>query len=173
MKGRKLMKSSSNTKIHDIIFAGITGLASLLIPTLAFSKTDAAKECTTECQVKQVEAYFGALDKVSLKNSNAGDIDALLALMHDDVKYIHVEYQANFNKAIWRKAFMRNLQRGAYNDSEAEEMRLVRYIPGKNHLAVEYSHGERKRDGRWVAGDLNLAVFGFTEGKISLIRELW
>jgi len=167
------MRVRYNMRSNHSIVTGIASALCLFFSPLTVADSVTINECTIECQIKQIEAYFAALDRISLKNSNTDDIDALLALMHDDVKYIHVEYQANFNKESWRRAFIRNLKRGVYQDSNAEEMHMVRYIPGKNHIAVEYSHGERKVDGSWVPGELNLAVFGFKDGKISLIRELW
>jgi len=46
-------------------------------------------------------------------------------------------------------------------------------IAGKNHLAIEYSHGLIQENGKWEKNDKYLAVFGFTNGKLSLIKELW
>jgi hypothetical protein len=132
-----------------------------------------AKECDSLCQLDQVETYFSALDKVARKGSTMSDIDTLLALMHDDVKYIHVQYDANFNKETWRKAFLRNLKKGRYQNTDSNEIRILNSIAGHNHIAVEYSHGLKKQDGKWLPTDKYLVLFGFTEGKMSLIKELW
>jgi hypothetical protein len=110
---------------------------------------------------------------VSRKNSTLNDIDLLLALTHDDVKYIHVEYEANFTKELWRKAFIRNLERGAYQNNANNEMHVLNSIFGKNHVAIEYSHGVIQPNGTWEKTEPLLVVFGFTNGKISLIKELW
>jgi hypothetical protein len=132
-----------------------------------------ASSCDSVCQLTQINLYFSALDKVSRKNSNINDIDFLLSLTHDDVKYVHVEYEANFTKELWRKAFIRNLDRGAYQNSSKNEMRVLKNIFGKNHTAIEYSHGVIQSDGTWQQSEPLLVVFGFTDGKISLIKELW
>lgn len=132
-----------------------------------------AVDCNSTCQLNQINSYFDGLDKVSRKGSNIKDIDALLALTHDEVKYIHVEYEANFTKVSWRKAFIRNLERGAYQNTEKNEMRIINTIFGKNHTAIEYSHGVVQQDGTWQQTKPLLIVFGFTDGKISLIKELW
>jgi hypothetical protein len=132
-----------------------------------------AKACHEKCQLTQIKAYFSALDKVSRSGSTVKDIDSLLALTHQDVKYIHVEYEADFNKEDWRKAFMRNLKRGAYRKSKKNEMRVINHIAGKNYMAVEYSHGMIPKNGHWQATKPLLVIFGFTEQKISLIKELW
>lgn len=137
------------------------------------SKAVLAADCDSTCQLKQINLYFTALDKISRKNSTTNDIDELLALTHDDVKYIHVEYEANFAKDAWRKAFIRNLERGAYQNSDKNEMRVLKTIYGKNHVAVEYAHGVIQPNGTWQSTEPLLVIFGFTNGKISLIKELW
>lgn len=132
-----------------------------------------AQDCDEACQLSQVNAYFTALDKVARQGSSMSDIDALLALMDSSVKYIHVEYQADFDKASWRRAFKRQLELGNYQNSDRNEARIINSITGKNHIAIEYSHGLLDDDGNWQATDKYLAIFGFTNGKISLIKELW
>ncbi|WP_290612243.1 hypothetical protein [Arsukibacterium sp. UBA3155] len=121
----------------------------------------------------QINHYFKALDKVSLKGGSIKDIDYFLSLMHADVKYIHVEYEASFDKDSWRNAFIRNLERGAYKNSNENEQRVLKTILGKNHAAVEYAHGVIQKDGTWRQKEPLLILFGFTEGKISLVKELW
>ena len=98
---------------------------------------------------------------------------ALLASTHADVKYVHVQYEANFTKDIWRKAFLRNIKLGRYQNTDKNQIRILNSIAGKNHLAIEYSHGLIQDNGDWEKTDRYLAVFGFTDGKLSLIKELW
>ncbi|KNC65763.1 hypothetical protein [Pseudoalteromonas ardens] len=133
----------------------------------------AKADCTADCQLSKVNQYFDALDTVSYKGSTVADIDALIGLMHDEVKYEHVEYLANFDKPAWRRAFLRNHESGRYDSATNREIRVLRTIPGKNHVAVEYAYGFNQADGSWQRQEPRLAVFGFKEGKISLIRELW
>lgn len=95
----------------------------LVITSLLLANITLAASCDPTCQLSQINSYFAALDKVSRKDSSIKDIDSLLALTHDDVKYIHVEYEANFTKESWRNAFIRNLERGAYQKSK--KMRCV------------------------------------------------
>ncbi len=146
----------------------LTGLSFIFL-----SNSLMAKECGELCQLEQVKAYFSALDKVAKKGSTSSDIDSLLELTHDDVKYIHVEYQANFTKETWRQAFLRNLKLNRYQNTDENQIRILNSIAGKNHLAIEYSHGLIKESGEWEQTDKYLAIFGFTQGKISLIKELW
>jgi hypothetical protein len=132
----------------------------------------AAAECDAECMLEAVEAYFGALDRVSRRGSRVRDVDRLLELLHPDVRYVHVEYEADFSRAEWREAFLGNLERGAYAGGPEDQIRVLSSIPGKHHLAVEYAHGVAE-DGEWEGGESCLALFGFTDGRISLVKELW
>jgi len=140
---------------------------------LILSSAALAKDCNEECQLAQVKAYFSALDKVSKKGSTVSDIDALLALTHDDIQYVHVEYQANFTKDTWRKAFLRNLDLGRYTKTEKNQIRILNSIPGKNHVAIEYSHGLIQENGEWKPTNKYLAIFAFKDSKLSLVKELW
>ncbi len=151
-----------------VSYRGLIGFSFLVLSNLTV-----ADECLKSCQLEQVKAYFSALENVAKKGSSPSDIDALLDLTHDDVKYIHVEYQANFNKDTWRKAFLRNLKLGRYQNSDKHQTRILNSIAGKNHLAIEYSHGLIQENGNWEETDKYLAIFGFTDGKLSLIQELW
>jgi ketosteroid isomerase-like protein len=121
----------------------------------------------------QVEHYFEALDRISRRGATVDDVDRLLALLHPAVRYVHVEYEADFGRAEWREAFLGNLERGAYANGPENEIRVLRSIPGKSHLAVEYSGGLVGDDGAWTAGESYLVLFAFTEGRISLVKELW
>ena len=113
------------------------------------------------------------LDTISKQGSTEQDIDNLLNKMHDDVRYIHVRFDAQFDKSTWRSAFLRNLQRGFYKATEQDQRRILNSIAGKDHYAIEYAHGTLDETGQWVQDKPQLVVFGFTDGKISLIRELW
>jgi hypothetical protein len=153
-----------------------TLFASIVLTGLSFiilSNSTMAKDCDEYCQLEQVNAYFSALDKVAKKGSTSSDVDALLASTHADVKYVHVQYEANFTKDIWRKAFLRNIKLGRYQNTDKNQIRILNSIAGKNHLAIEYSHGLIQENGDWKKTDRYLAVFGFTDGKLSLIKELW
>jgi hypothetical protein len=151
-----------------ILFNVITCLSFIIL-----SYSSMAKDCDEYCQLEQVKSYFSALDKVAKKGSTSSDVDALLALTHVDVKYIHVQYGANFTKDSWRKAFLRNIELGRYQKTDKNQIRILNSIVGKNHIAIEYSHGIIQANGKWEKTNKYLAIFGFTDGKLSLIKELW
>lgn len=144
-----------------------------LLVNSASAFADSNKSCDEQCQIQQVNGYFSALDKVARSGSTTNDIDSLLSLMDDTVKYQHLQYGADFTKETWRKAFIRNLTLGRYNNTRQNEIRITNSINGKDHIAIEYSHGILKSDGSWQAKDKYLALFAFKEGKISLVQELW
>jgi hypothetical protein len=140
---------------------------------LILSNTVLAADCNSQCQLTQIQAYFSALDKISRKGSSINDIDALLSITHEQVEYIHLAYEANFTKNTWRQAFVRNLERGAYQNTDKNEIGIINKIFGNNHTAIEYSHGMIQQDGTWQATEPLLVIFSFTDGKISSIKELW
>jgi len=146
------------------------GIAVIL---LLLSIQSFASQCDSDCQLEQVQSYFNAIDKIFRIGSNVEDIDNFLSLTHEEVKYVHTEYGANFNKKTWREAFLRQLKKGSYQDSKENEARILNSIFGKDHAAIEYSYGIIQKDGSWKPGTPYFALFGFTDGKISLIKEYW
>ena len=150
-------------------------IVSLLLLVTSFGAVSEQQSiiCDNDCQLKQISNYFAALDNISRKGSTSQDIENLLDKMHDEVKYVHVEYQANFDKTTWRKAFLRNLNKGFYQRAANEEKRVLNKIFGKNHIAIEYANGKVLANGEWQQEEPLLVLFGFKDGKISLIKELW
>ncbi|WP_395373627.1 hypothetical protein [Marinicella sp. W31] len=143
----------------------------LLFSTLSHAQEP--RSCDDKCQLQQVNVYFAALTKVFRAGSTEQDVDALLANMHNSIKYIHVEYLAEFNKDSWRQAFLRNLNNGAYTRGPNDKMVILNTIHGKNHLAVEYVYDTQNESGSIERGNKLFALFGLTDGKISLIQEYW
>ena len=132
-----------------------------------------ASECSPECQMEQVEAYHRALDAVFREGSTEADVDALFSILHDQVRYVHAAYEADFETDAWRAAFVGNLHRGAYRNGPERQIGILRAIHGMDAVAVEYAHGEVLPDGNWKSGEPLLVLFRFTEGRIALIEELW
>ncbi len=148
-------------------------LGLLLGMLMSFGTFASVVECDSECKLAQIETYFDNIDKISKAGSTERDIDTFLDHVHADVKYEHYEYGADFTEEKWRSAFHRQLKRGSYNNGPEDEARILNVIYGKSHVAIEYSYGKIGADGIWIAGDLYFALFGFKDGKISLVREYW
>lgn len=148
----------------------------LISSVLSFVSAEGfAGNCEKACQQKLVEDYFLFFDKVMKKGSTEKDIANLFALFHADVKYEHLEYEASFNREEWHEAFVANLKRGAYQAPESEAIKVSKLIFGKSHVAVEYQYGTLTDGINWQAKDNNglLALFGFKDSKIVLLREYW
>jgi hypothetical protein len=134
-----------------------------------------ASECDNACKKSLVDNYFSFLSNVYKAGSTPDEIEKLFSLFTSEVRYEHIEYQANFNKSEWRMAFTDNQKRGAYSASKDSLITAQTFIYGKNHVAVEYSYGEVSKEGQWSPkGEKNLLIlFGFNESKINLVREYW
>ena len=145
----------------------------MLLLGLLLSASSETVDCPAQWQLEQVRTYFHALDNVFRAGATVADIDHLFSALHENVRYVHVEYEADFDRESWRAAFLGNLERGAYNNGPERKIGITKVIHGKHHMAVEYSHGEVQPDGKWKSGEPLLALFRFTDGKISRIEELW
>lgn len=134
-----------------------------------------AEDCDQECQTSVIEAYFTQLAEIYRKGSTEADIDTLFGMLHQNVRYEHKTYDANFDRAGWRDAFVNNLKRSAYAKTTKDIIRVDQYIHGNNYAAVSYSYGVVGDGGAWQpSGDQRLmAVFKFSENKISLVQEYW
>lgn len=131
--------------------------------------------CDASCKRTAIDEYFQRLDQVSRAGSSSADIDRLFELFSDDVKYEHIEYEADFDRTSWRRAFARNLERGAYDAPASRAIGVLQSIDGKQHMAVQYAHGTRDENGDWKQSDKPgvLILFGFSGERISLVREYW
>lgn len=134
-----------------------------------------ASDCGSECQKAAIQDYFLLLSDIYKNDSTESNINKLFSSLHGEVRYEHLEYDAYFDRGEWELAFKQNLQRGAYSEDAAAGIRVEKYIFGKSHVAVEYSYGVTTLDGGWSPkGDQQLlALFGFKDSKIVLVREYW
>lgn len=145
-------------------------VACLLFPSMAIAQP---AECNNTCKQNAVETYLNNIVEIFEYGSTAADIDNFLAPLHEEIKYEHKEYGADFDKDKWRKAFIRQLERGFYSETKPMQGKILNIIYGKNHAAVEYSYGTIDEKGAWVKDHVKFALFGFKNGKVSLVREYW
>lgn len=119
--------------------------------------------------------YFAALDAIEREGSTILDIENLLAITTESVHYVHKNFDANFDKPSWLKAFKRNLKAGANNLPSSFCTQITKSINGKNSVAVEYTRGAFNMDNVCIPDDetRNLAIFHIKDDKINLIEELW
>ena len=118
--------------------------------------------------------YFSAVEAIFRRGSTEQDVDRLFALVTPDVRYVHDSYEADFERAAWHEAFLRNVRNGAFGEPADFCMGVTDAIVGARYTAVEYVYGSR-REGRCVPReeDRKLALFELEDGRISLIEEYW
>jgi hypothetical protein len=121
-----------------------------------------------------VTEYFDRLAAIYRAGSSPEDVAAFLALMAEDVHYVHVAYEAEFDLDTWRDAFLRNQQAGDYSEPAGFCLAITNAIPGIDHYAVEYASGMQS-DGACLPSEARrlLIVFSVSDGKLMRIEELW
>ena len=147
-------------------------LVSLLIPRMSLAGAAELDTCDAACQRTQIENYYAGIDAIMLAGSSVADIDDLLGRLHEDVRYIHEEYEADFDKSTWRKAFVRQLEKGAYNDGPDGLTSILRVIHGYEFAAVEVI-SRYTENGVLIETKPRLVTFKFDQGKILQIKEHW
>ncbi len=159
-------KASGHVKL---IIAVCTGL-------ILFSCTaNTAEPDSSELDVPPVvQQYFESLDRIQRTGSTIEDIDQLFTLVNDNVRYVHKNFDAEFNRTTWYAAFQRNLLNGRYQQETSFCSSLTNMIPGNGYVAVEYVYGNLTA-GKCVPkdDDRRLAIIKIEDDKISLVEELW
>ena len=123
-----------------------------------------------------VQAYFERLEAVFRADSDAADVDRLLALFTPEGRYVHLKYEADFDLAAWRAAFLGNIERGAFTASADDCIVITGHIPGDGVAAVEYAYGTRGPGGDGCRPDSDerlLALFHLEGERIGKVEELW
>lgn len=89
------------------------------------------------------------LSKINLsvvQHSTTENVDVFLGSLHEDVVYLHEEYEAKFDKNIWRKAFLRQMERGGYANTVEANTVLKSVIHGYQTAAVEFVSRYRNQE---------------------------
>lgn len=151
-------------------------LAVAVLVVMALGTSKSATACDSVCKNAQLEAYFERLSAVYRVGSTSNDIDRLFELFAPNVRYVHKEYEVNFERVDWKEAFNANLKRGAYRKDPGEMIEITKLIHGRSHSAVEYRYMRKARDGSLQPADDQgglLALFGFDGDRIVLVEEYW
>lgn len=129
--------------------------------------------CDKTCQSRLVNAYHQGIDQISRKGSSVADVDRFLDGLHPQVQYSHPEYDSEFNKTLWRQAFLRQLNAGRYTGDEQTATHINHIIHGYQHAAVEKIQHYYDDEGNLISTPPRLEMFEFKEGKIFAIRDHW
>lgn len=118
-----------------------------------------------------VRSFIRASGEVSQRGMAA--VEDVMALMHEDMRYIHLEYGADFDKAAMLEGYKRRIARAATRGSKVT---IHKHITGKNIVIIEASGTyERKVDDGWQprSYDGHVTTYEFKDGKIWRVREYW
>lgn len=104
-------------------------------------------------------------------NSTIEDINNIFELFADDFTYVHEQYGGVYSREDLYNGYKRNQENGGY-DGEVVDIKVNNKIFGYNAIAVSKSFMLKKK-GSIKAGDPQLALFEFKDGKIYRITEYW
>ncbi len=153
-------------RFYHILFLGL-----IMLSTSKISAN--AQDCLNDCQPRLIQSYYHKLDKLTMRGSTEQDVTLFLDSLHENVKYIHSQYEADFDKNTWRTAFLRGVNSGRYQDSIDAKTTINKIIHGHNVAAVEFVSRNNDKDGNLIVAPPRLAMFKFQDGKISFIQEHW
>lgn len=125
-----------------------------------------------EAMTAMVDAWY-RLSGQELDDRGEAGIESVMALMHEDMRYVHREYDADFDRAMLTDGFRRRLERA---DTRNSTNTITNLIAGKNMVVVERSTAyERRTETGWEKrGEEDLVtLFEFRDGKIWRITEYW
>jgi hypothetical protein len=92
-------------------------------------------------------------------------------LFTDDFIYTHPKYGGLYTREVLYNGYVRNQKNGGY-DGSVMDVRIINRIVGLNGVVIERQYIEEK-NGKAVAGDPQMTLFEFRDGKISSIFEYW
>lgn len=155
--------------MKQLLFA----LALLMGATGAQAADDGAPVVMSEdAMTAMVHAWF-RLSGQELEDRGEAGIEPIMALMHEDMRYVHREYDADYDRELLIDGFRRRLQRASTRGSTNTVTNL---IAGKNMVVVERSTAyERRTEAGWEkrGEDDLVTLFEFRDGKIWRIAEYW
>ncbi|MCJ9429214.1 hypothetical protein [Kordiimonas marina] len=133
---------------------------------------DGAPAMKPEAMLKMVQDFYRLSREVDRRGMAA--VEDIMALVHDDARYIHTEYASEYDKAAWIDGYKRRIAR-AHTEREGETV-ITNHIAGKNILITE-------RTARWsdMEGGQRVhhektgmvATYQFKGGKLWRIKEYW
>ncbi len=118
-----------------------------------------------------IDQYYKLNLKIFQSNSVVKDIDDVFKLFTDDFTYTHPKYGGLYTREVLYNGYVRNQKNGGY-DGSVMDVRIVNRIVGLNGVVIERRYIEKK-NGKAVAGDPQMTLFEFRDGKISSIFEYW
>lgn len=138
------------------------------------TQVSADTHCDNQCQLILIKDYYQKINLSVLQHSTTENVDEFLDSLHEDVVYLHKEYEAMFDKKIWRKAFLRQMERGGYANTVEANTVLKSVIHGYQTAAVEFvSQYRNQEDTEVTSSPSRLAIFKFKDSKIVFVQDHW
>lgn len=138
------------------------------------TQVSADTHCDSQCQLTLIKDYYQKINLSVVQQSTTENVDVFLGSLHEDVVYLHEEYEAKFDKTIWRKAFLRQMERGGYANTVEANTVLKSVIHGYQTAAVEFvSQYRNQEDTEVTSSPSRLAIFKFKDSKIVFIQDHW
>lgn len=118
--------------------------------------------------IELVEKFIQLTDATKVKGASQKDIDDVAALLADEMRYQHPNYNADLTKAQFIEGLARYL--GAVDEMNSV---ITTKIVGSNAITVAFisitvKNGKADIDERPL-----MRLFEFKQGKITLVREYW
>lgn len=148
----------------------------VLVATL-FTVLNTANAQQTDLKTSQdslnhlLNEYYRLNVIVFQANSTIEDINNIFELFTDDFTYVHEQYGGVYTRQDLYNGYKRNQENGGY-DGEVTDIKVNNKIFGYNAIAVSKSF-ILKKEGSVEAGDPQMALFEFKDGKIYGITEYW
>lgn len=147
---------------------GLTALTGAVADDQKPAMTEAT--LTEDAMVQMVNDWYRLTSEIHSED----DIPGIMALMHDEMAYIHLEYDANYDRALLIDGFKRSLKRA--NTRNGTDT-ITNLIAGKNMVVTNRDIGweQKGADGSWTAQTATglVTLFEFKDGKIWRIKEYW
>lgn len=144
----------------------------LMLGSLFFANAQQTDLKTSQDSLNHLLNEYYRLNVIIFKaNSTIEDINNIFELFADDFTYVHKQYGGVYSREDLYNGYKQNQENGGY-DGEVTDIKVNNKIFGYNAIAVSKSF-MLKKEGSVEAGDPQLALFEFKDGKIFRITEYW
>ena len=114
------------------------------------------------------EKFITLTDATKVKGATAKDIESVLNLLSDEMRYQHSNYGADLTKAQFVEGLVNYM-----GVADAMESKIIDKISGSNAIAVSFIsttviNGKTEVDEKPL-----MRVFEFNQDKITLVKEYW
>ncbi|MDN3652513.1 nuclear transport factor 2 family protein [Thalassotalea ponticola] len=114
------------------------------------------------------ERFIALSDITKVKGATAADIEAVAALLSDDMRYQH----PNFNADLSKQQFLEGL-RHYMGAADSLSTTITNHIASKQAVTIAMLTSTVTEGNEELDSEPLMRLFEFKHGKITLIREYW